>query len=97
MKLSEYPEDIQRPIRAEREHERLHVKALLDAWRRGDAERFYHLAYPYDEHPDFWPSAVRAIDRHISEVTPEIQDALLHVWVQTKMLSGRIDNNRMLC
>jgi hypothetical protein len=97
VKLSEYPEDIQRLIRAEREHERLHVKALLDALRRGDAERFYHLAYPYDEHPDFWPRAVRAIDRKISEVTPEIQDAFLQVWVQTKMLAGRVDNNRMLC
>jgi hypothetical protein len=56
VKLSEYPEDIQRLIRAEREHERLHVKALLDALRRGDAEQFYHLAYPDRR---LWRAALR--------------------------------------
>jgi hypothetical protein len=97
MKLSEYPKDIQRLIREERRSERLHAKALVEACRRGDAERFYHLAYPYDEHPNFWPRAVRAIARDISEVTSEIQDAFVQVWVQTKMLGLRVDNNRMLC
>jgi hypothetical protein len=63
---------------------------------RGDAERVYDLAYPYDKYPDFWPRARRAIDRIISEVTPDIQDAFLKVWVQTKMPASRVDNNRTL-
>ena len=73
------------------------LKALVEACRRGDAEGFYELAYPYDEYPNFWPRALRAIVRDISEVTPDIQDAFLQVWVQTKMLGLRVDNNRMLC
>jgi hypothetical protein len=97
VKLSEYPKNIQRQIRAERKHLRLHLNALLDALKCGDAERFYELAYPYDNYPDFWPSAFRAIDRDISEVTPEIQYAFQSVWIQTKMLASRIENNRMLC
>jgi hypothetical protein len=97
VKLSEYPEDIQRRIRAERRSERLHAKALVEACRRGDAARFYHLAYPYDEYPNFWPRALHAIVREISEVKPDIQDAFLKVWVQTKMLGLRVDNNRTLC
>jgi hypothetical protein len=36
-----------------------------------DAKRFYELAYPYDGYPNFWPDAVRAINRDISEVTPK--------------------------
>jgi hypothetical protein len=97
VKLSEHPEDIQRLIRAERRSERLHARALVEACRRGDAEQFYQLAYPYDHHPNFWPRALRAIVRDMPEVTPDIQDAFLQVWVQTKMLGLRVDNNRMQC
>ena len=77
--------------------ERLHANALVEACRRGDAKRFYELAYPYDGYPDFWPRALRAIVRDISDVTPDIQDAFLRVWIQTKMLGLRVDDNRILC
>jgi hypothetical protein len=74
-----------------------HAKAVVDACKSGDAERFYDLAYPYDEYPDFWPLAVRAIARSISEVTPEIQEKFREVWIETKMLTSGVDNQPALC
>jgi hypothetical protein len=41
---------------------------VVDACKSGDAERFYHLTYPYDGYPDFWASAVRRIARSIPAV-----------------------------
>lgn len=73
------------------------MKALVDACRRGDAEQFFELVYPYDGHPNFWPGALRAINRHIPEVTPAIQDAFQQAWMQTKMLCLLVDSNRELC
>src|SRR4051812_41007268 len=64
---------------------------------RGDVERFHELAYPYDDHPDFWPLTFRAIARSVSEVTPEITDAFRQIWIRTKMLTLRVDDRRALC
>jgi hypothetical protein len=96
MKLSELPEDFRRRIKEEQRRQRAHAIAVVDACKHGDAERFFHLIYPYDGHPDFWPPAVRSIARVISEVTPEIQEAFRQVWIETKMLSNGVDN-RALC
>ena len=92
-----FSEDIQQLIRQERRAEKLHAKALVEACRGGDAERFYELAYPYNGYPDFWPRALRAIVHDISKVTPDIQHAFQQVWIQTKMLGLRVNDNPVLC
>jgi hypothetical protein len=97
VKYDDLPPEFARQLREERRQERAHARALVEACRRGDAEQFYELAFPYDHHPAFWPGAVRAISRAITEVTPDIQQAFLQIWVETKMLNLRVDDNRALC
>jgi hypothetical protein len=85
-------------LREQDQQRRAHATALVRACRQGDAERFYHLAYPYDNHPaDFWSPAFRMIARSVVEVSPEIQQAFQQVWIETKMLGLRCDSNLMLC
>jgi len=96
--LRDLPKDHQRELRRERRRVREHVKAVVEACKAGDAERFYDLAYPHDNLPHgFWTSAFRMIARDISEVTPEIQTAFQRVWTEHKNLNLGCDDHRAMC
>ena len=72
VKLQDLPKQFRQRIKQQDRQRTARAKAVVDACKSGDAKRFYDLAYPYDEYPDFWPMALRAIARDISDATPEI-------------------------
>jgi hypothetical protein len=85
-------------LREERRRTREHAAAVFEACKAGDAERFYHLGYPYDDWPSgFWTPAFRVIARDISNVTLEVREAFRPVWIESKMLNMRCDDHRAMC
>ena len=97
VRLQDLPEELQQQVSDERRQRSAHARAVVDACARGDAERFYELTDPFDDHPDFWPLAIRFIAGHISEVSPEIQQAFRQIWIETKMVGLRIHDHGALC
>ena len=61
VRLQDLPEELQQQLSDERRQRSAHARAVVDACARGDAERFYELTDPFDDHPDFWPLAIRFI------------------------------------
>jgi hypothetical protein len=73
VRLRDLPKEFGQRIEEQDRQRRVLANAVVDACKRGEAERFYHLACPNDEQPSvWWPIALRAISRKISDVTPEI-------------------------
>jgi len=98
VRLQDLPEEFRQQVMQERRRTREHAVAVVEACKAGHAERFYHLAYPYDDWPSgFWTPALRIIARSVSKVTPEIQAAFQQIWIETKMLNMRCDDHRALC
>ena len=95
--IAAVPEEHRQRIKERDRQKSAHAKALVDVCKRGDAERFYCLACPRDEYSDFWPIAIRGIERSVVEVTPEVQQAFREVWIETKMLRSAVDNHPALC
>ena len=94
---SQIPEEFQEILREEKRRARRHALAVVEACKTGDAERFYHLVYPYDDHPRFWTTAMRMIARSLTHVSTEIQTAFRSAWIETKMISLQNGGLRAFC
>src|SRR4051812_25087630 len=88
-------DEIRALIAAEKREARQNAKALIEAAKSGDVERFARFAYPDDGLNIDWEMACRGIAK-FNTVLPEIRDIFADLWTVWKMLPLRVGNRRVL-
>ena len=74
------------------------VAALfVQACQSGNVAAFYQVVDQINLTPDGWKGAMRRFAGKIRSVSPEIQSAFHHVWIESKMLPFRVNDHRALC
>jgi hypothetical protein len=73
------------------------VAALfVQAWQSGNVATFYQAVDQINS-LDGWKVAMRRFAGKVRSVSPEIQSAFHHVWVESKMLPFLVNDHRALC
>lgn len=88
---SNLPAELRAQLLQERRQADVAAKAFVRACEDGDRVALYHAAVLLDESVDAWRLAMVKIAR-LPRVSPEVQDALVGVWVERKMLPLVVGN-----
>jgi hypothetical protein len=82
-------------LRAERRQARQAADVFARVCREGDANQLYDAHKMLNECVDAWRVAMAKVAK-LPRVSPEIQNAFLAIWIESKMLPLRVGNRRVL-
>lgn len=81
-----------------REEAKAAAEDFVRACQTGDVAAFDAAVHRiYDVPTGAWWAAMRAVVKQVQAVSPDIQQAFLSVWIESKRLPREVDDHRTMC